>query len=225
MGDKDAGRRVCSDCEVGHLDLASVCLGERDSAGSCHGVDEDATKGTASEGPGSLVLDKALISASAALGGAVMGGSKGLYLEEPDESRFAESRDLYLKEPEPELALITAGGELAEGDNGFGGVCANGLGPKGLPLERSAPKDGVLGSKGLPLEGCAPKDGALERDPEDATREVPTLADAALDGSGLGGPPIGDLASKTDALGGSGLDSSDLNGLPTGGLASKTDAL
>lgn len=188
MGDIDTGRRVCSDCEEGHLDLASVCLGKRDLAGGCHGVDEDATKGTAFEGPGSLVLDKALVSASAALGGAVIGGSESLYLEEPDASCFAEDRDLYLEEPEPELALVTAGEGLAECGNGFGGVCANGLGPKGLVFE-----------------GSAPKDGALERDEEDATREVSTLAAVALDGSGL--------------------DGSGLDGLPIGGLASRTDAL
>ncbi|KAL7895139.1 hypothetical protein HDV63DRAFT_406622 [Trichoderma sp. SZMC 28014] len=142
-----------------------------------------------------------------------MGGSEGLYLEEPDESRFAESRDLYLEEPEPELSLITGGGELTECDSGLEGVCAGDLGPKGLPLK-----------------GSAPKDGALECDPEDATREVPTLAAAALDGTGHGGPPIGDLASKTDVLGGSGLDvsgldRSGLDGPTSGDLASKTDAL
>ncbi|UKZ68555.1 uncharacterized protein TrAtP1_009581 [Trichoderma atroviride] len=113
-----------------------------------------------------------------------MGGSKGLYLEESDEPCFAESRDLYLEEPEPELALMTAEEGPTERDNGFGGVCANGLGPKGLEFE-----------------GSAPKDDALEcRDPEDATRGVTTLAAAALDGLGLDGPPVGGLPSKTDAL-------------------------
>lgn len=198
MGGIDAGRRVCSDCEEGHLGLASLCLGERDSAGSCRDVNEDATKGTAFEGPGSLALDKALVSASTALGGAVIGGSENLYLEEPDESCFAEPLNLYLEEPEPELALVTAGEGLAECSNGFGGVCANGLGPKGLIFE-----------------GSAPKDVALERDPEDATREVPTLAAAALDGSGL----------DDSCLDGPALVGSCLDGPPIGGLVSRTDAL
>lgn len=186
-----------------------MCLGERDSAGSCQGVDEGATKGTAFEWPASLVLDKVLFWASTALGGAIMGDSEGLYLEEADESCFTESRDLYLEEPEPELALITAGEEPAECDNGFGGMCSYGLGPKGL------------GPKGLVFEGSAPKDDALEcRDPEDATREAATLAAVDLGGSSLDGPSIGGLPCKTDALDGSGLD-----GPPIGGLSSKTDAL
>jgi hypothetical protein len=143
------------------------------------------------------------VSASTALGGAVIGGSENLYLEEPDESYFAEPLNLYLEEPEPELALVTAGEGLAECSNGFGGVCANGLGPKGLIFE-----------------GSAPKDVALERDPEDATREVPTLAAAALNGSGLDGPGL-----DGSGLNGSGLDDSCLDGPPIGGLASRTDAL
>jgi hypothetical protein len=134
-----------------------------------------------------VALDKALVLGSSALAGTVMRGSEGLYL---DELCFTELRDLYLEKPEPEFPVTPAGEESAERDNGFGGLYANGLGPKGL------------GPEGLVFEGSAPPDDALERlDPADSTREVANLAPAAvLDGSAPEGPPVGGLASKTDAL-------------------------
>lgn len=123
-----------------------------------------------------------------------MGDAEGLNLEEPDESNLAESRDLYLEAPEPEVAVTPAEEGPAECDNGFEGEYADGLVSRGLEFEGPAPK-------GLVFEGPAPKDGALERpDPEDATCEVATLSAAALDGSALEGPSVDGSASKTDAL-------------------------
>ncbi|KAL6890924.1 hypothetical protein GGI43DRAFT_210286 [Trichoderma evansii] len=119
-----------------------------------------------------------------------MGNSEGLNPKELEESNFRGSRGLNFGDAtleclaRAELAVTSAGEGPAVFDNGFGGVCIDGLVPKGLVVEDPAPKDGALGCPG----------------PEDATREAATLLAAALKGSAVDGPPVDGPASKTDAL-------------------------
>ncbi|KAL7918486.1 hypothetical protein ACQKWADRAFT_316491 [Trichoderma austrokoningii] len=146
-----------------------------------------------------------------------MGTPKGRYPDEPGESEFAGfrgPRGRYLEEAEPARATAFAEKGPAECGGGcFGGVYFDGSAPKEDALVCLDPEDAtreidpedatreIAPLAAIALDGSAPKDDALVcLDLEDATREIAPLAAAAPDDSALEGPPIGGLASKTDAL-------------------------
>lgn len=187
MVNGDTVRSVCSDSE-GPSDLALVCLGDGDLAGSCLVVGKNVAKGTSSEELSAQ--DEALALGTSTLAGLVMGDSEGLNLDEPGESYLGESRGLDFGDATleclamAELAVTSAGEGRAVCDNGFECACVDSPDPKRLIREDSAPTDDCL--------ECP--------DPEDATRELATLVAAALEGAVVEGPPKDGLPSKTDAL-------------------------